>query len=100
MYHIAIENEFLKNWFTEKIVDCFLTRTIPIYIGCENIGEYFNMDGIICAKNVDEVIAICNGLTPEYYNQRLAAIEDNFNRSLKYKDFNKMLGEKVLDVLG
>lgn len=99
MYHIAIENVFLKNWFTEKIVDCFLTRTIPIYIGCENIGEYFNTDGIIHVKSVDEAIAVCNTLTPEYYNARLDAIEDNFNRSLKYKNFNKMLGEKVLEVL-
>ncbi|MCH9028858.1 MAG: hypothetical protein IH819_04430, partial [Bacteroidetes bacterium] len=33
--------DIIKNYFTEKIVDCFLTWTKPIYFGCPNIKEYF-----------------------------------------------------------
>jgi GT2 family glycosyltransferase/glycosyltransferase involved in cell wall biosynthesis len=40
-YSIAIENSTHKNYFTEKIIDCFLTLTKPIYWGCQNINEYF-----------------------------------------------------------
>lgn len=40
-FSIAIENSSQENYFTEKINDCFLTWSIPIYWGCPNISEYF-----------------------------------------------------------
>jgi len=40
-YSIAIENSSQKYYFTEKIIDCFLTWTMPIYWGCPNISEFF-----------------------------------------------------------
>ncbi|GAG53179.1 unnamed protein product, partial [marine sediment metagenome] len=39
-YHIAIENTSMNNYFTEKLIDCFQTLTVPIYYGAENIGEF------------------------------------------------------------
>ena len=41
-YSIAIENESLKNYFSEKFTDCILARTIPIYYGCPNISDFFS----------------------------------------------------------
>jgi len=99
MFHIAIENVFERNWFTEKVVDCFLKKTVPIYIGCENIGDHFNTDGIIHVKTVDEIIDVCNGLTEADYYSRLDAMEDNYQRSLQYLDYNKMISDKVREVL-
>ena len=40
-YHIAIENSSAKYYWTEKISDCYLTGTFPIYYGCTNIEDYF-----------------------------------------------------------
>jgi FkbM family methyltransferase len=40
-FSLAIENSEHINYFTEKIVDCFLTWTKPLYWGCPNIAEYF-----------------------------------------------------------
>jgi hypothetical protein len=40
-YSIAIENTSIDDYFTEKINDCFLTYTVPLYYGCKNIGKYF-----------------------------------------------------------
>lgn len=40
-YSIAIENTSTDDYFTEKISDCFLSYTIPIYHGCKNISRYF-----------------------------------------------------------
>ena len=39
-FSITIENSKSKNYFTEKILDCFACGTIPIYWGCPNIGDY------------------------------------------------------------
>lgn len=40
-YSIAIENGVFKNYFSEKIMDCFLNYTVPIYYGCQNISDFF-----------------------------------------------------------
>lgn len=41
-FSIAIENCKEDGYFTEKIGDCILTDTTPIYMGCPNIQDYFN----------------------------------------------------------
>jgi hypothetical protein len=40
-YSIALENTSIPHYFTEKINDCFLAYTVPVYYGCRNIGRYF-----------------------------------------------------------
>lgn len=40
-FSIAIENSFMPYYFTEKITDCFLAYTVPVYCGCKNLGDYF-----------------------------------------------------------
>jgi hypothetical protein len=46
-YSIAIENVCEKNYASEKIFDCFLNNTIPIYYGCPNINELYNKNSYI-----------------------------------------------------
>ena len=43
-YSLCIENSCYDNYFTEKITDCLLSWTIPIYFGCTNIDKYFPKD--------------------------------------------------------
>lgn len=40
-YHIAIENCSEPYYWTEKLADCYLAETFPIYYGCRNIDDYF-----------------------------------------------------------
>jgi hypothetical protein len=40
-YSIAIENSSIPFYFTEKINDCFLAYTVPLYYGCKNISKFF-----------------------------------------------------------
>lgn len=46
-YSIAIENSSIPGYFTEKISDCYLTLTVPVYYGCPNIEKYFDPSSII-----------------------------------------------------
>jgi hypothetical protein len=46
-YSIAIENTSKKDYWTEKISDCFLSFTVPIYFGATNISEYFPKESFI-----------------------------------------------------
>jgi len=40
-YHIALENSSSNYYWTEKLSDCFLAGTYPIYYGCKNLEDYF-----------------------------------------------------------
>lgn len=60
MFHLAIENVKQDHYFTEKLLDCFLTLTVPIYWGCPNIAEYFDVSGIIMIeKDVGAEMRAC-----------------------------------------
>jgi len=87
MFSIIIENTSHNNYFTEKLTDCILMKSIPIYWGCSNIEKFYNIKGIIKFENDDDVIKKINCLTPEYYNDHLPFIEENWNRAFKYKNY-------------
>jgi len=86
MFHIAIENTSIKNYFSEKLVDCFQSKTVPIYYGCANVEEFFNVDGILIAHDLNDIITICNRLNPVRYYEMMPEIEDNYERSKKWLD--------------
>jgi hypothetical protein len=46
-YTLAVENFSGPNYFTEKIADCFLAWTMPIYFGATNIAEYFPAESFV-----------------------------------------------------
>lgn len=95
-FSIAIENGIHDNYFTEKILDCFLTGTIPIYRGPRNIGDFFDINGIINFETIEELIDIVNTLTDDDYQQRLTYIESNFEKAKKYAYDNDRLFDNFL----
>jgi len=83
MFHIGVENVNYKNWYTEKIADSFVTKTIPIYRGCSNLEELgYDERGIIRFNTVPELIDIVNSLTPDLYDKMLPYIEHNYKEVL------------------
>ena len=73
-FSIAMENGTYSNMFTEKITDCFMAGTIPIYYGMPNIGEFFDMNGIIILDDNFKV----EDLTIELYQSKIDAVRNNF----------------------
>lgn len=98
-FHITIENVKKNNYFTEKIIDCFQTKTIPVYWGCKNIGNYFNIDGIIIVNNFENIIKIVNNLTEEDYFKRQIAIEINFELSKKFLNIEERISQKIKEII-
>jgi len=64
--------------FTEKITDCFMTGTIPIYYGIKNIGDYFNTDGIIILTDDFKI----EDLSFELYQSKINAVKENLKLSM------------------
>tara|TARA_R100000544_G_scaffold32200_3_gene18531 strand:- start:785 stop:1657 length:873 start_codon:yes stop_codon:yes gene_type:complete len=95
MFNICPENigEDEEN-FSQRLIDCFINRTIPIYRGYKNIGNHFNTDGMILVKDGEDTISKINQLTPEYYNERLSAIEDNYNKCIE-NEYHLSPGQRI-----
>ena len=55
-FSIAIENVESDYYFSEKLTDCFLAGTIPVYFGNRDLSKHFNMDGVICLKPAVELM--------------------------------------------
>lgn len=46
-YSLCLENAREQNYYTEKIVDAWLSWCVPIYSGCPNLGDYFPADSFV-----------------------------------------------------
>ena len=83
-FSIIIENSKQLNYFTEKIIDCLTVGTIPIYWGCPNISEFFNVNGFIHFESIDELDDILASLTPELYQSKLKYAYENLELAKQY----------------
>ena len=96
MFSVTIENDSYPTYWSEKILDCFACGTIPIYHGSPDLGEHFNMDGVIVLTEDFDV----SQLTPELYYNKMDAIKDNLERTLKYDVIEDIIYKNYMDETG
>ncbi len=85
-YSIAVENSRHDHYWTEKIADCFLAGTVPIYWGAPNIRDYFPEEAMIVIDTLNpaEVARIVKAsATAEAYERRLPALREAKRRVLE-----------------
>lgn len=83
-FSIVIENCKRDYYFTEKLIDCFKTGTIPIYWGCPSINNFFDVNGMILFDNwteLKDIIKICD---ESLYLDKFEYVKNNFLLSTKY----------------
>ncbi len=88
-FSIVIENDIDDYWYTEKILNCFSTKTVPIYVGARRINELFNEKGICQLDDWLDVPAFIDFINKTgldcFYLAMQEAIEDNFKRVEPWK---------------
>jgi hypothetical protein len=92
MFHVCVENARDLNYFSEKLIDCLVTRTVPIYWGCDNIDVFFDCRGILRAANANHAIDIANSVTEQQYNDMFPYIVENERRA---QEFARPMAERV-----
>jgi len=84
-YSLAIENTISRDYWTEKVADCFLSWTLPLYDGCPNLEDYFDPASFIridasdhtgTARRIEEL------RRGGEWERRLPAIEESRRRVL------------------
>jgi hypothetical protein len=84
MFSIIIENFVDELYFTEKILNCFATGVVPIYLGAKKITTKFNKNGIITFSTLNELEEIIKNLNAELYFSKMEAIKENFEKCQQY----------------
>lgn len=101
MFSIVIENVQYNNWFTEKLIDCFRTGTIPVYWGCPNIDQYFDAKGFIFFNSLDELDRILKKLDKKQYDSMMEHTKQNFEMATEYAEnyyirLHKIISENII----
>jgi hypothetical protein len=90
-YNIVVENGRMDNYFTDKILDCFATGSIPIYCGDPKISEIFDERGFYTFNTIDELDTILSSISIEDYNSKLPYIIENHNRFFEFSSPDKWM---------
>ncbi|NBR15573.1 MAG: hypothetical protein EBU01_13505, partial [Crocinitomicaceae bacterium] len=94
-FSFVIENSKQTNYFSEKLIDCLITKTIPIYYGCPNIHNWFDIRGwiILETTDVNELIQKAHKL-PVYMNH-INVINENYERAKEYICFERNIQRAI-----
>ena len=100
-FSIAMENSREDFYFTEKLIDCILMGTVPIYWGCPSIARYFDPRGILSFSSLNELGQILDSLSWQLYKSLQSYIVENFHRIIheEMADFNGYLHRAVNQAL-
>ena len=102
---VVIENYIDDIYFTEKIVNCFANKVVPIYVGARRISDFFNPKGILQFTSVDDVSRtfreIEHPTNPCFafkgwealYEEMKPYVADNYEISLEFSTFENRFFE-------
>jgi hypothetical protein len=101
-YSVIIENVQEPDYFTEKLFDCFICGTIPIYWGAPNISHYFKVDGMVICNDLAELQGAIEVLLRANVGSKPlvdpAIIEHNYNAALAYSNLPKRIAHTILNI--
>ncbi|NND82017.1 MAG: hypothetical protein HKN50_06265 [Gammaproteobacteria bacterium] len=100
-FSIAMENTRQDLYFSEKLIDCLVTDTVPLYWGPPSIGDVFDVRGMICFENIEQLQAEVKTLSVERYRSMLPYVEKNRMRAFEllltgHETLVQRLAEQVL----
>jgi len=94
-FSVVIENCKRDYWFTEKLIDCLVTGTIPIYWGCPSIGDFFDTNGFFIFDSIKELESIIDNLTEETYLSKMDSVRKNFIIAKNYLLPDEIIYKKI-----
>lgn len=86
-FQIVVENCRVKNYFSEKLIDCLVTGVVPLYYGCTNLKDFgLDMNGIFEFSNLTELNKLLSDIKNNKinYDKFKSSIEFNFNKAKEY----------------
>ena len=97
-YHVAIENDSVADYFTEKLLDPFLGLSLPFYYGCTNAAEYFPADSFIAIDIHDfdgSLKIIRDAIAANEFERRLPSIKEARRRVIEEHNMFALIAREV-----
>ena len=98
-FSITVMNAKNNNYFTETLIDAFRCGTVPIFWGCENLGEYFNEKGVLRFNSPAELYDILKSLSFDKYQEMLPYVEENYHISTRHTQLDDNVAQAILSSL-
>lgn len=102
-FALCLENMHnIKGYITEKLLDCFDAKIVPIYKGASNIGKYIPESCYIDYdkyESIDVLYKELKQMTEEKYNEYISAIELYLKSAKKEKFSAEMFVKNVEYIL-
>jgi hypothetical protein len=95
-YSIAFENFSNSHYWTEKVMDCFLAWTMPIYYGCTELERFFPADSFVRLdpEAPDPEAELRRIIRSDLWERNMEAIEEARRRVLDdYNLFEMIVAE-------
>lgn len=92
-FNIAFENSDAHGYITEKLIDCYMANTIPIYWGSRGDVAPFPKESMICAQDYDSFDKLINRIVEinENSNLYMQILNANPFRSCNVDKYNELL---------
>lgn len=90
-FAMCFENMVLEGWVTEKIFDCFVAGTVPVYLGAPDIESFVPTECFVDMRrfpSYDELRDHLRGLTPTAIRDYREAARD-YLASERFRPFTK-----------
>jgi len=101
-FAICFENCALNGYLTEKIIDCFYSGVIPIYLGATNINDLVPKDSFIDMRNFSSFESLNNYLknlsfmeTNQMINRGKEFLKSSEGFKYSYEYYAKSIIEKI-----
>lgn len=79
-FSVAMENAAADDYFSEKLVDCVLLETVPIYYGWPAAAAFLDARGLLTFSTREELAIILDQITPELYETMRPFVRANKER--------------------
>lgn len=86
MYSVVIENGSYPGYFTEKLVDCLLCGSVPIYWGDPDHARHFDPSGIIHCRTEHELRRAIVSADARGFESRLDVRRSNAQAARRFVD--------------
>jgi len=98
-YSLALENVPSPHWITEKLSDCFLTETFPLYHGAPNAGDYYPQESFsqIDLYNFEETVSRIESILSDdsHYERHRSAVIEAKHKLLDFHNIYPLLARHL-----
>lgn len=96
---LCLENASAPGYITEKIFDCFIAGTVPLYEGASNISSYIPKDCFIDLKKFkteEALVSFLSNMTEKTYTKYLTAARSFILKKQTLENWGKLAFYKVV----